>query len=53
MPAATRQALLARGHKVADSPKPHGGSQAILIDGKTGVLQAGSDSRKDGCAMGW
>jgi gamma-glutamyltranspeptidase/glutathione hydrolase len=53
VPPATRKALEALGHKVTDSPKPHGGSQAILIDSKAGVLQAGSDPRKDGCAMGW
>ena len=30
-----------------------GGGQIILRDPETGVLTAGSDSRKDGCAVGW
>jgi gamma-glutamyltranspeptidase/glutathione hydrolase len=53
LPAVTRRALEAKGHAVADAAKPHGGGQAILVDAKSGVLQAGSDPRKDGCAMGW
>ena len=30
-----------------------GGGQIILRDAETGVLVAGSDPRKDGCALGW
>ncbi len=53
IPEATRQALRDRGHEVVECEVPHGGGQAIYIDGESGVLQAGSDPRKDGCAMGY
>lgn len=43
--------LTAMGHRVSTAPTPHGGSQGIFIDRQTGVLSAGSDPRKDGCAL--
>ncbi|HVO02981.1 MAG TPA: gamma-glutamyltransferase [Candidatus Cybelea sp.] len=46
-------ALSDRGHKVLRPDLPMGGGQAIAIDWKRGVLLAGSDSRKDGCALGF
>ncbi len=52
-PAAIRDGLAARGHRVALPAKPIGGSQAIWIDWGEGVLTGGSDPRKDGCAMGY
>jgi gamma-glutamyltranspeptidase/glutathione hydrolase len=49
--------LARRGHRLApvdDFREGHfGGGQIILRDPETGVLTAGSDPRKDGCAVGW
>ncbi|PTW63321.1 gamma-glutamyltransferase 2 [Breoghania corrubedonensis] len=49
---ATRVGLRERGHRLNDVAAPLGGSQAIMI-GDDGVRVAGSDPRKDGCALGW
>lgn len=40
-------------HSQVSPGPPYGGGQAILIDHARGVLQGGSDSRKDGCALGY
>jgi gamma-glutamyltranspeptidase/glutathione hydrolase len=53
IPAATSAGLSARGHKVQPNEDPLGGGQAIWIDWEKGVLVAGSDPRKDGCALGY
>jgi gamma-glutamyltranspeptidase/glutathione hydrolase len=53
VPAAALQGLKQRGHVVVEAPEPHGGGQAIMIDPKRGTLTAGSDPRKDGCAVGY
>jgi gamma-glutamyltranspeptidase/glutathione hydrolase len=52
-PAATVEGLKARGHDVVFAPTPWGGAQTIKIDWDRGVLMAGSDPRKDGCALGY
>ena len=44
--------LTALGHQVKLAEMPHGGGQGILL-GAQGVLQAGSDPRKDGCALAY
>ena len=51
--AATGAALAALGHEVTWAETPIGGGQAIFIDHGRGVLVGGSDSRKDGCALGY
>jgi gamma-glutamyltranspeptidase / glutathione hydrolase len=51
--AETRKGLEALGHKVITTDEPLGGGQAILIDWDKGTLTAGSDPRKDGCALGY
>ncbi|MBI4672257.1 MAG: gamma-glutamyltransferase [Chloroflexi bacterium] len=50
----SRVALTARGHKLVESEADEfGGGQIILLDPETGALAAGSDSRKDGAAVGY
>lgn len=53
LPAESADALRRRGHVVVESDTALGGGQAILIDHRRGVLQAASDPRKDGCALGY
>lgn len=49
--------LTRRGHQLAPAGGfgrgAFGGGQIILRDPATGVITAGSDPRKDGCAVGW
>ena len=45
--------LTSLGHKVVRPDKPIGGGQIIFRDESTGTLFAGSDPRKDGCALGY
>jgi gamma-glutamyltranspeptidase/glutathione hydrolase len=52
-PEATIAGLKARGHNVAFADAPWGGAQTIKIDWDRGVLIAGSEGRKDGCALGY
>lgn len=53
----TLAALHRKGHRVSPisgrQRAVFGGGQIILRDPNSGVLTAGSDPRKDGCAMGW
>ncbi|HEY2341766.1 MAG TPA: gamma-glutamyltransferase [Chthoniobacteraceae bacterium] len=45
--------LKRRGHDVRSDLGGYGGYQAILWDAKNRVYHGASESRKDGCAMGW
>ena len=51
--AAVRAELERKGHRVVATETPLGGGQAIVIDWENGVLQGGSDPRKDGHAAGY
>ncbi len=49
---AVRAELAALGHNVVEPDGPIGGAQAIRLL-PSGVLEAASDPRKDGCALGY
>jgi gamma-glutamyltranspeptidase/glutathione hydrolase len=53
VPQEVLKALQQRGHVVGRTELALGGAQAIYVDAKNGVLSAGSDPRKDGCALGY
>jgi gamma-glutamyltranspeptidase/glutathione hydrolase len=54
IPESTRQALIARGHKLrVDPPWSLGSNGGIVIDSSTGVLSAGADPRVDAYAWAW
>ncbi len=50
---AVKRELADRGHRIVDPTIAIGGAQAIRIHENSGVLEAGSDPRKDGCALGY
>ncbi len=47
------EALKAKGHELLGEPGVYGGGQLIQIEAETGALAAGTDPRKDGCAVGY
>lgn len=53
VPEAARAGLADKGHRVVASDSSWGGGQGIVIDWENGVLQGGSDPRKDGHAAGY
>lgn len=50
---AVMQQLQTMGHATARPEMPWGGGQGIFVDWQKGTLAAGSDPRKDGCALGY
>lgn len=48
-----RRDLALRGHSIVDRVGPFGGYQAIMVDTERGIYIGASESRKDGCAMGY
>jgi gamma-glutamyltranspeptidase / glutathione hydrolase len=54
LPQEVRRELTRMGHRIVDtSPAAFGGYQAVAVDPATGVYAGASESRKDGCAMGY
>src|SRR5579872_6812539 len=54
IPEATRDALIAKGHKLHVAPAwSLGSNAAIIVDGASGVLSAGADPRVDAYAWAW
>ena len=52
-PIETIDGLRSKGHQVEIRERGFGGYQGLWIDPETGMLHGGSESRKDGCAMGY
>ena len=50
---AVRRELMKRGHRIMETVGGYGGYQGIWIDPVSGVLAGASESRKDGCAIGY
>jgi gamma-glutamyltranspeptidase / glutathione hydrolase len=53
VPEAVAQDLARRGHQVKRVDAPWGGGQMIRVDWENGTYSAGSDPRKDGCALAY
>ncbi|CAE7661074.1 ywrD [Symbiodinium necroappetens] len=53
LPGETLAGLQRRGHSLSLAGQALGGGQCIRIDHARGLLTAGSDPRKDGCALGY
>jgi gamma-glutamyltranspeptidase / glutathione hydrolase len=53
VPAEVRRDLARLGHRIGEAVGRFGGYQAVMRDPVTGVLSGATESRKDGCAMGY
>ncbi|MDX1387610.1 MAG: gamma-glutamyltransferase [Acidobacteriota bacterium] len=48
-----RRDLAKRGHRLVERPGYYGGYQAVMRDPETGTYAGATESRKDGCALGY
>ncbi len=53
VPDEVRRELTRRGHRLGTITGPYGGYQAVLRNHATGVYAGATESRKDGCALGY
>jgi gamma-glutamyltranspeptidase/glutathione hydrolase len=53
VPADVRRELVRMGHRLSETIGRYGGYQAIARDPVTGIYSGATESRKDGCAMGY
>jgi gamma-glutamyltranspeptidase/glutathione hydrolase len=53
VPLEVRRELMRRGHRLEGVVGIYGGYQAVWRDPATGLYAGASESRKDGCAMGY
>jgi gamma-glutamyltranspeptidase/glutathione hydrolase len=53
LPHEVRRRLVRMGHRVSDTIGRYGGYQAVARDPETGFYSGASESRKDGCAIGY
>ena len=53
IPAEVRRELTRRGHRLGASLYGYGGYQAVEWNARTGVYAGATESRKDGCALGY
>ncbi len=53
IPKSIIDALRAKGHQVEPAVGSYGGYQAIMIDDEHGTIHGGTESRKDGAAVGY
>jgi gamma-glutamyltranspeptidase/glutathione hydrolase len=53
IPQKIRRELVRMGHRLAETIGRYGGYQAVARDADTGVYSGATESRKDGCALGY
>jgi gamma-glutamyltranspeptidase/glutathione hydrolase len=53
VPEDVREELVRRGHRISADPVHFGGYQAVMRDARRGFYAGATESRKDGCALGY